>query len=72
VIAVRRAGDDLTYRLDVKRAGVFVIADTYYRGWTALVNGQRAGISRANVTFKAVNVPAGQVELNLHFLPVSL
>jgi hypothetical protein len=72
VVSVRRMGDDLTYQLDVEKSGVFVIADTYFRGWTALVNGQPAGISRANVTFKAVNVPVGQVELKLHFTPVLL
>jgi hypothetical protein len=69
VTSVDRRGDDLKYVLDVKRGGMFVIADSYFRGWTATVNGQPAGISRANVAFKAVRVPRGSVELKLHFSP---
>jgi hypothetical protein len=65
-----RAGDDLSYQLEVEQAGMFVITDTYFRGWSARVNGQPAGISRANVAFKAVRVPAGAVELKLHFKPL--
>jgi hypothetical protein len=67
VLSVRRWGDDLTYELDVERAGTFVIADTFFRGWRATVNGRRTPISRANVNFKAVRVPAGKVTLKLHF-----
>ncbi len=69
VLSVDRQGDDLSYTLDVERGGVFVIADTYFRGWAARVNGRAAGISRANVAFKAVLVPPGRVELKLHFAP---
>ena len=67
VLQVDRRGDDLTYVLDVHRPGIFVIADTYFPGWSASVNGRPAGISRANVAFKAVRVLAGRVELRLHF-----
>jgi hypothetical protein len=67
VLQVDRRGDDLAYILDVRRPGIFVIADTYFPGWSATVNGRAAGISRANVAFKAVRVLAGRVELRLHF-----
>jgi hypothetical protein len=67
VLSVDRQGDDLTYQLHVERAGVFVVADTWFRGWSATVNGTLTPISRANVAFKAVRVPAGRVELRLHF-----
>jgi len=69
VVSVRRSGDDLTYVLEVDRAGIFVVADTYFRGWHATVNGAPSGISRANVAFKAVSVPKGTVNLALHFSP---
>ncbi len=69
VLSVERQGDDLAYVLDVERAGVFVIADTWFRGWHATVNGAPVPISRANVAFKAVRVPTGRVELHLHFSP---
>jgi hypothetical protein len=69
VLSVERQGDDLAYVLEVERAGVFVIADTWFRGWHATVNGAPVPISRANVAFKAVRVPTGRVELHLHFSP---
>jgi len=69
VVSFERRGDDLSYVLDVERAGPFAIADTWFRGWTASVNGRPAPISRANVAFKAVLVPQGRVELKLHFAP---
>jgi hypothetical protein len=71
VLSVDRRGDDLVYHLDVERAGVFAVADTYFRGWRAMVNGAPVGISRANVAFKAVSVPRGRVELELYFAPGS-
>jgi hypothetical protein len=67
VISVDRRGDDLTYQLEVERGGIFAIADSWFRGWHATVNGQPAGLSRCNVAFKAVNVPAGRVTVSLHF-----
>jgi hypothetical protein len=67
VVRVQRTGNDLVYGLDVDRPGVFVVADTYFRGWSATVNGNPVAISRANMAFKAVLVPQGRVELKLHF-----
>ena len=67
VVRVQRTANDLIYTLDVDRAGLFVVADTYFRGWSATVNGNPASISRANMAFKAVLVPKGRVELKLHF-----
>jgi hypothetical protein len=67
VLSFDRRGDDLTYQLQVERAGTFVVADSWFRGWSATVNGAPAPLSRANVAFKAVQVPAGRVELRLHF-----
>jgi len=67
VVRVQRTANDLIYTLDVDRAGLFVVADTYFRGWSATVNGDPVAISRANMAFKAVLVPKGRVELKLHF-----
>jgi hypothetical protein len=69
VLSFKRESNQLVYRLDVQKAGVFAIADTYFPGWKAFVNEQRAGISRANVNFKAVYVPRGRCNLRLQFSP---
>lgn len=67
VLSVDRGDDELTYRLDVDRPGVFVVADTFFRGWRATANGAPLGIARANAAFKAVRVPRGRVDLVLRF-----
>jgi hypothetical protein len=72
VVSFQRRSDKLTYVLDVTRTGIFAITDSYFRGWTARVNGRPAGISRSNSAFKAVRVPAGRVVLTLRFKPAML
>jgi hypothetical protein len=69
VLAVHRSADLLGYDLDVDRAGLFVVADTWFPGWRATVNGAEATIAHANVAFKAVEVPVGNVALRLWFEP---
>ena len=61
--------DRMAFDLDVTRAGHFVVADTWFPGWRAEVNGRSVPIDRANVAFKAVEVPAGKVSLVFLFNP---
>lgn len=67
VLSMARSANHLLYWLYVEKPGTFVVADAYFRGWTATVNGQPTAISRANVAFKAVQVPQGYVDLHFHF-----
>ncbi|MCC6808115.1 MAG: hypothetical protein IT381_11880 [Deltaproteobacteria bacterium] len=65
VVAFARGLDSLRYELQVDAPGYFYIADTFFSGWRAEVNGMSAPIERANVAFKAVHVPEGRVVLDL-------
>ena len=47
--------------------GFVVLADTYYPGWEARVNGAPAHIYRANHAFRAVWLPAGEHEIEFRF-----
>jgi hypothetical protein len=67
VLSVQRQSNQLVYKLSVDKPGVFVVADSFFPGWRAYVNERRVGISRANVNFKAVQVPAGRSVLRLQF-----
>jgi hypothetical protein len=67
VVSMARSPNHLLYWLYVETPGTFVVADAYFRGWTATVNGKPVRISRANVAFKAVQVPKGFVDLHFHF-----
>jgi hypothetical protein len=62
--------NSLALRLRAPRAGLLYIADSYYDGWAAKVNGQPADILLANYAFRAIPVPAGDVRVDLSYLPI--
>ncbi len=52
--------------------GYLVLADTWYPGWRATVNGIAAPILRANYIFRAVPLGAGESEVVFEYVPASL
>ncbi len=46
-----------------------VLADAWYPGWTATVNGEPAPIFRSNLIFRALPVPAGESAVEFRFEP---
>ena len=68
----RNTPADLMVRLrGHARPGYLVVADAYDRGWRAEVNGRPEPVLRANHTFRAVRVPAGEAEVRLAYRPFS-
>jgi hypothetical protein len=55
--------------VDAARPGWLVLADTYFPGWSATVNGEVATIRAANVAFRAVAVPAGRDQIEFRYSP---
>lgn len=51
---------------------VLVLLDRWYPGWKATVNGEPARILRANGVFRAVEIPAGQADVEFVYAPRSL
>jgi hypothetical protein len=49
--------------------GYVVLRDAYYPGWQATVNGQPVPVQRADVMFRAVQVPAGESRVEWQFAP---
>jgi hypothetical protein len=57
-------------RATMVEPGFVVLADSYYPGWRATVDGEHTPIYRANSVLRAVYVPAGQHEVTFVFRPL--
>ncbi len=69
VQSVEDNSDSLTVKVTTNHTAWLVLADTYYPGWSATVDGAAADIQQANLMFRAVQVPAGahEVRFEYHF-----
>jgi membrane protein YfhO len=54
---------------DSESGGMLVLSDNYYPGWRAQVDGVAVEIFKANVTMRAVRVPAGRHRVTFDFAP---
>jgi hypothetical protein len=57
--------------VDAAQAGFVVLNDVWHPWWTADLDGMDVPILRANVLFRAVQVPAGHHVLTFEFEPIS-
>ena len=64
--------DGVGVRTRANRAALLVVADNFYEGWTAAVDGRPAEILRTNHTFRGVVVPAGEHTVQFTFRPRDL
>ncbi|MBA2451320.1 MAG: YfhO family protein, partial [Chloroflexi bacterium] len=71
--AVLELSEPERVRIRTKAAGAtyLVLSDSWYPGWVATVDGQQAPIARANVLFRAVEVPAGEHLVEFLYRPTS-
>lgn len=60
-------GNSLVLNTTVNHDSWLVLADAYYPGWSAQVDGQPAEIVPANGMFRAVRVPAGVTEVRFDY-----
>ena len=63
--------DAISVKLNTKNNSLFFISDTYFNGWNAYVNGEKAKILRADYTFRAVAIPANSKRLEFKYEPIS-
>jgi len=54
------------------RAAVLVLAENYFPGWVASLNGEPLPVFRANHTLRAVVVPPGEHRIEFRFQPTPL
>jgi uncharacterized membrane protein YfhO len=53
-------------------AGILLLADTWYPGWKARVDGHPAPLYRADRVLRATEVPAGEHRVEFYYAPLSL
>jgi hypothetical protein len=61
--------DAIELRAHLERPGLLVVADTYYPGWRARVDGKPADIFPVDLMFRGVAVDAGDHRVELEYAP---
>src|SRR5205085_12603574 len=62
----------VTLAVDASRPAQLVLADTYYPGWKATVDGHGVPIHPADAAFRGVAVPAGRHTVRFSYEPSSV
>jgi uncharacterized membrane protein YfhO len=62
----------VTIRAALDAPGYLVLADTWYPGWRAAVDGEPVEILRANYAFRAVRLEAGEHTVEMVYRPTSV
>ena len=66
---VKDEEDQLEIKVVSKSAGILVLADTYYPGWHAFVDGNESRVLRANYNFRGVEVGSGEHTIIMKYEP---
>lgn len=72
VEVTRHEPERVTITASTDRAGYLVLADTFYPGWNAFIDGRPAPIYRADYVFRAVPLEAGEHSVIFEYRPMSL
>ena len=72
VTVKRHAPEDVELQVRTDAPGLLVLADTWYPGWVATVDGAPTPILRADYLLRGVPVPAGEHLVAMQFQPASL
>lgn len=64
--------EHLVIEVEAPAAGFLVLADQFYPGWRATVNGAPVPIYRANYMFRLIEVPAGSSRVEFRYRPTSV
>ncbi len=70
IMPVDESATALSYVVENSTPGWLVLADQWYPGWNAVVNGQPVELYRANYLFKAIWLDAGRQLVEFQYRPV--
>ena len=69
VSVVRYEAERVVYDVESESAGLLVMADAWYPGWRATVDGAPAQILRANLLYRAIALQPGRSRVELTYEP---
>jgi hypothetical protein len=72
VTSLTDAANSVTINVESERDAWLLLADAAYPGWSASIDGQPAPIYRANLAFRAVQIPAGTHSVIFSYQPTWL
>ena len=72
VTITRYQSESATMKVKTGAPGYLVLADSWYPGWVASVDGRLAPILRADYIFRAVPLSPGEHTVSFEFHPLSL
>ncbi len=58
---------ELVIEADAPQDGFLLVADTFYPGWTAQVDGNATPIYRANISVRGIQLPKGRHEIRFRY-----
>jgi len=70
-ITLQDSPNAVTIRAVSEAGGFLVLADTFYPGWQATLDGRPVEILRANFAFRAVALPPGEYTIVFRYVPLS-
>jgi hypothetical protein len=72
ILSVNESGPhSLEFLVISPKGGWLVIADTWYPGWVANIDGTQTELYRANYLFRAIAIPQGRHGVELNYQPTS-
>jgi hypothetical protein len=69
---LEREVDSFSLRVAPDRPAMLVVLDNYFPAWKAFVDGREVAVHRANHTFRAIAVPAGEHTVTFRYEPTGL
>ncbi|MDO8657207.1 MAG: YfhO family protein [Candidatus Levybacteria bacterium] len=66
---VKDIGNELVIKAKTDKSGILVLADNYYPGWSAEIDGKETKIYRANYTFRAIKLDKGEHLIKFTYEP---
>ena len=64
---VRRAANAVEFVTETAKPSTAIVAESWYPGWRATVNGQPVTVQRARHAFMSIEIPAGRAQVRMDY-----